>query len=133
MAIQRKPRYASRKVSSKRAIARRLQFLTNGVISVDFDENSQFEGDNDSLNHLFSGFVSPECGEDFVCIDDRHGDVELQLIKELLRIGRFYRTLAADTAAKCGKQIPDDDEPVSLPIVCRLELTNQAGKVKVVS
>lgn len=80
-----------------RAVADRMQDLTGGAVDVVFSPNSFTGGDEKQKGHLYSGWLSSE-NEDFLYFDDRGPEpLEVQLVKELRRLGEYCLELATKT------------------------------------
>lgn len=88
------------------AVVQRLQFLTNGNVVVLFSPDSQFEGDEASMGHLYTLWLrAANDYDDGGVIDDRGPDsLEQQLLRELHRLTEFPIRVLEETSQRIAKK-----------------------------
>ena len=87
-------------------VIRRLEKTMRGEFAFRYDPKVQYDGDPDLAAHCFTGFVSPECGEDGISLDDRLPvPLDMQLAAEFRRIAQWYEGLAR--MVECHKRWHD--------------------------
>lgn len=74
--------------------AARLERLCGGEMTIDFSAGSYFGEDHESRNQLISGHLTCDSEADFVMLDARKGKLRRQLVKELERIAKLYKSIA---------------------------------------
>ena len=84
-----------------RAIANRLQEATDNALDVSFSGNCWLETDKESMGHLYTATQRVVDDDNVLFLDDRGPDsLEVQLVKELRRVGEFYAGLAEMVESK---------------------------------